>query len=68
MVTVFRFSPEEKAQRDPLTYLPFGYGPRNCVGMRLAEFEMRITLAVLLRKYRFLPGHTSPVGVLDGWV
>ncbi|KAH7699044.1 cytochrome P450 3A24-like protein [Aphelenchoides avenae] len=55
-----RFLPEEKARRDPLTYMPFGYGPRNCVGMRLAEFEMRITLAVLLRKYRFLPGKTSP--------
>ncbi|KAH7673105.1 cytochrome P450 3A4-like protein [Aphelenchoides avenae] len=55
-----RFSPEEKANRDPLTFLPFGYGPRNCVGMRLAEFEIRTTLAVLLRHYNFRAGKTSP--------
>uniref|UniRef100_A0A914CR83 Cytochrome P450 n=1 Tax=Acrobeloides nanus TaxID=290746 RepID=A0A914CR83_9BILA len=52
------FSPEEKAKRDPLTYLPFGYGPRNCIGMRFAYFEIWMTLAHLLKNYRFysIPG------------
>lgn len=27
-----RFSEEAKAQRNPLTFLAFGEGPRNCIG------------------------------------
>ena len=27
-----RFSDDNKASIDPVTYLPFGIGPRNCIG------------------------------------
>jgi cytochrome P450 len=42
---------EQSIARD--TYLPFGLGPRICIGARFAMMEMVIVLATLLRKYRF---------------
>jgi len=48
-----RFLPEARAARDPLTYLPFGVGPRNCIGKRFAEFEIRVAMAVLFRRLKF---------------
>uniref|UniRef100_A0A0N4ZZF4 Cytochrome P450 n=1 Tax=Parastrongyloides trichosuri TaxID=131310 RepID=A0A0N4ZZF4_PARTI len=49
-----RFSSEQKTLRDPLHYLPFGYGPRNCIGMRYAYLSMKVYLAKLLTKFIFV--------------
>ena len=49
-----RFTPEEKAKRHPCAYLPFGHGPRNCIGMRFALFEMKMALITILQKYRIV--------------
>ncbi|CAG5958322.1 unnamed protein product [Menidia menidia] len=46
-----RFTPEAKAGRHPFVYLPFGAGPRNCVGMRLAQLEIRIALVHLFHRF-----------------
>nr|AGO32790.1 Cyp3A [Azumapecten farreri] len=47
-----RFTPEAKANRDPFVFMPFGAGPRNCVGMRLALLEMKIAVVRILQKYQ----------------
>ncbi|XP_068133444.1 thromboxane-A synthase [Hyperolius riggenbachi] len=48
-----RFTAEEKQKRHPCVYLPFGAGPRSCIGMRLAILEAKITLFRILQKFCF---------------
>ncbi|MFI7318769.1 cytochrome P450 [Streptomyces venezuelae] len=59
-----RFTPEAVAARSRFAYVPFGVGPRSCEGAGLAMVEAQLTLAVLLKRFRFRPvaGHeVTPV-------
>ena len=48
-----RFTPENKAQQHRFQYIPFGVGPRICVGSRFAITEALIILAHWLSARRF---------------
>ena len=50
----FSFSPEERAGCDPLTHIPFGWGPRQCIGKRFALMEMKMALIHCFRRYKFV--------------
>ena len=49
-----RFKPERFArnaptEHPPFTYLPFGGGPRNCIGATFAQIEAKVVLARILQ-------------------
>jgi cytochrome P450 len=48
-----RFRPEQEGARHRYSYLPFGAGPRVCLGNHFAYMEAQLALAVLLRRYSF---------------
>lgn len=48
-----RFSDENKHNIDPDTYLPFGIGPRNCIGSRFALMEVKTIFYYLLKNFSF---------------
>lgn len=62
----FAFRPERFLENGPETYswIPFGGGVRRCLGAAFAEFEMRIVITEMLRRFDFeAPGAgPEPVG------
>lgn len=48
-----RFSAENKHKIKPGTYIPFGMGPRYCIGFRFALTETKIAVAKLLTQFEF---------------
>ncbi|XP_066944032.1 cytochrome P450 3A29-like [Macrobrachium rosenbergii] len=46
-----RFHPSKRRDIHVASFLPFGLGPRNCIGFRFAFMEGKIALARLLRRY-----------------
>lgn len=55
-----RFLPENKHLLVPNTFMPFGMGPRNCMGMRFALNEVKLCVARLALKYRFKMTSKTP--------
>ncbi|CAB3241793.1 unnamed protein product [Arctia plantaginis] len=54
-----RFDPNNMNNIKKYTYLPFGDGPRICLGMRLGILESLLALATILRKYTIVPSVNS---------
>ena len=48
-----RFAPEREAQIPRYQYMPFGAGPRICIGMSFAMLEATVMLATMLQQVRF---------------
>ncbi len=58
-----RFSPENAKNIPRFQFMPFGAGPRICIGMKFAYMEAVAILATLVRDLRFRPNpnfHLTP--------
>ncbi|XP_015434757.1 PREDICTED: probable cytochrome P450 6a14 [Dufourea novaeangliae] len=47
-----RFVEDAVSARHPMSYLPFGDGPRNCIGARFGDYQTKVGLITILRKHR----------------
>lgn len=58
-----QFKPERFIERQfsPYEYLPFGGGNRRCIGLALAQLEMKLVLATILSNYQLALADSQPV-------
>ncbi|XP_049841919.1 cytochrome P450 4C1-like [Schistocerca gregaria] len=50
-----RFLDGRRGKEHACSYLPFGVGARSCVGSQYARLQLKVFLAEILRRFRFLP-------------
>lgn len=58
-----RFNPDNECERHAASYIPFGIGPRQCMGRKFALLELKTALCKLIFKYEFsvCPGNEESV-------
>lgn len=57
------FSPENVKKRPKFNYLPFGAGPRLCIGLQFAMMEMQLILAALVKRFDFEMDPSHKIGI-----
>nr|ADF87312.1 cytochrome P450 3A [Carassius gibelio] len=46
-----RFSKDNRESIDPYMFMPFGLGPRNCIGMRFAQVSIKLAIVEILQRF-----------------
>jgi cytochrome P450 len=58
-----RFEPNRSKERHPFAYIPFGGGPRTCIGRNMAVMQMLMIVVAFVRKYDFSLAKNEPVAI-----
>ncbi|XP_053982863.1 probable cytochrome P450 6a14 [Hylaeus volcanicus] len=56
-----RFDEDVKRTRHAMHYLPFGDGPRNCIGARFAIFQSKVGIISIIRNYKVDVCEKTPI-------
>ncbi|KAL4718549.1 hypothetical protein ACJJTC_013374, partial [Scirpophaga incertulas] len=56
-----RFAEENKGKMNPNAYLPFGVGPRNCIGSRFALCDVKAILYQTLLNFEVSPTEKTTI-------
>ncbi len=62
----YRFAPAEKANHGPYDWLPFGAGPRQCIAMRLAMAEVKISVLYLVKNFKIIQTEETEIPITFG--
>jgi cytochrome P450 len=58
-----RFEPGRSKDRHPFAYIPFGGGPRTCIGANMAMMQMLMIVVAFVRRYDFALATDEPVAI-----
>lgn len=58
-----RFNDENKININPYTYMPFGVGPRNCIGSRFAQLEVKTLFFHILSQFEIVPVEKTTIPI-----
>nr|UYU26127.1 cytochrome P450 9Z4 [Propylea japonica] len=59
-----RFSPENRKNINPYAYIPFGIGPRNCIGSRFALMEVKALIFKILCHFEIVPTKKTQIPLI----